>query len=484
MTTDSEVEKDSEVEEGAPSASAPKAEAPKAPPPWFTPESRARRLLIAAGLYVVCVCVFASVAGKHRLSDHTPFNHYAHLADAWLHGRQDLRFGAPGYAQGNDFAVVHGKTHVTFPPFPAALMLPLVAIAGSPEAFQDGQFIVWLSGLGPALLFLVLEKLRRTGRLRRTEGINAALALLFAFGTVYFFTAVQGTVWFAAHVVGVFLAAAYLLVAIDAERPFLAGLLCAFGWLTRPTLLLTSVFFGLEAFRSCCEGGFPEEGTLLERLRAAWPRLDKIAFLKKVALFSVPILAAFALMSASNAARFDNPSPFAGHEYLGIAWRPRIVKWGLFGYHYLSKNLGVMLTILPWLPPKGVQGAAGVAPFQINEHGLALWFTTPLYFWLFRPKKMTWLYGALAVTAGLCAFMDLLYQNSGWRQFGYRFSNDYAIPLFVLLALGERPVGFWFKTAAAWSVAWNLFGAVSFDRAGYERYYFREGSQSVLHQPD
>ena len=30
----------------------------------------------------------------------------------------------------------------------------------------------------------------------------------------------------------------------------------------------------------------------------------------------------------------------------------------------------------------------------------------------------------------------LLYQNSGWRQFGYRFSNDYAVLLFMLIALG------------------------------------------------
>jgi hypothetical protein len=32
--------------------------------------------------------------------------------------------------------------------------------------------------------------------------------------------------------------------------------------------------------------------------------------------------------------------------------------------------------------------------------------------------------------------MDLLYQNSGWVQFGYRFATDYMIVLFVLIALG------------------------------------------------
>jgi hypothetical protein len=30
------------------------------------------------------------------------------------------------------------------------------------ENFRDGQFVVWLAGVGPAVLFLVLEKMRRT----------------------------------------------------------------------------------------------------------------------------------------------------------------------------------------------------------------------------------------------------------------------------------------------------------------------------------
>jgi hypothetical protein len=59
-------------------------------------------------------------------------------------------------------------------------MVPLVAIAGSPENFRDGQFIVWLAGIGPAVLFLVLEKMRRTGRSPRTEFENLVLSALFA----------------------------------------------------------------------------------------------------------------------------------------------------------------------------------------------------------------------------------------------------------------------------------------------------------------
>jgi hypothetical protein len=441
---------------------------------------------LAALVYLISVAVFAAIAGPERLTEHTPFNHYAHLADAWLHGRQDLRFGPPAYAQGNDFAVYEGKTYISFPPFPAVLMLPLVAVAGSPEAFRDGQFIVWLAGIAPALLFLVLEKLRRTKRSERSESTNFVLSLLYSFGTVYFFTAVEGTVWFAAHVVGAALLAGYVLAALDAERPALAGLLLGCAFATRPSILLTAPLFALEAVRVSVQPGFPLTGTFAERTLVTWQRVDKRNLFRLWAVFALPILAALAIASWMNYSRFGNPSPSAfGHEYLTVVWHGRIEKWGLFGWHYLSKNLGVMLTVLPWRPPHGAPASS--PPFTINEHGLALWFTTPIYFWLLWPtaRRDRFLHVAVIVAAVLPMIMNLLYQNSGWRQFGYRFSNDYSILLFVLLAIGGRPFGSLFQLAAIWSIGWNLFGAVTFDRGGHlDRYYWREGSQQILYQAD
>ncbi len=456
-----------------------------------------RRLAFGLLVYVVTTAVFALVAGPQRLGEHTSFNHYAHLADAWAHGRQYIVHGGPSYAMGNDFAEFQGKTYISFPPFPAVLMLPFVKLAGSPENFQDGQFMVWLAGLGPTFLFLVLEKLRRTGRSLRSEGENIFLSALFGFGTLYFFTAVEGTVWYAAHVVCVFLSALYILCALDAERPFLAGVLLGCIFMTRPTVLLTGLFFGLEAIRVSCKH-IPEEGTLLERARMTWAELDVAALLRRLVPFVVPILATLALASWMNYARFGEMSPTAfGHEHLTVVWHNRMSQWGLFGYHYLAKNLGVMLTVLPFTPPKGNMcfvGNGGLleaitkfsdcVPFKINEHGLALWFTCPFYFWLFRPKNKGLFHACILATALVPLAVNLLYQNSGWRQFGYRFSNDYAVYLFVLLAIGGRPLGRAFKSLAVWAVAWNLFGAVTFDRGQFDKFYFREATQRELYQPD
>jgi len=458
---------------------------------WVAAGTRSRRVLVALALYLACGGVYAVVAGAPRLSEHTAYNHYALLADAWLHGRQDLPGGAPHYTGNNDFASFGGKTYISFPPFPSVLMLPLVKLSGSAENFRDGQFMIWLAGLGPALLFLVLEKLRRTGRSPRSELEDVGLSLLFAFGTVYFFTAVEGTVWFAAHVVGVALVAGYLLAALDAEHPALAGVLIGCSFATRPVTALFAALFALEAIRVSAGGEIGAGETWVERARATWTKLDRAALARRYVAFALPILAILGVCSWSNFTRFHHYSPSDfGHEYLSVAWHDRMQKWGLFGYHYLAKNLGCALTILPWLPahnaPAQFFSLHGPAPFQINEHGLALWFTTPVYFWLLRPRERGWLHGVILVAIVGPVLMLLLYQNTGWRQFGYRFSNDYAPLLFVLLAIGKRPLTWLFRVAALWGVVVNLFGAITFDRgdARCDRYYFRDGSQVTVYQPD
>jgi hypothetical protein len=460
---------------------------------WVTQGTRSRRVLIALALYVVCGGVFAAVAGKARLAEHTSYNHYALLADAWLHGRQDLPGGAPHYTGNNDFATFQGKTYISFPPFPAVLMMPLVKASGSPEDFRDGQFMIWLAGLGPALLFLVFEKLRRTGRGARSEVENVMLSVLFAFGTVYFFTSVEGTVWFAAHVVSAALVAGYLLCALDAEHPVIAGLLLGCSFATRPVTSLLALFFALEAVRVSAGGEIAAGETFGERVTETWKKVDRSALFKRWALFAAPILPILALCSWSNYSRFGVWSPNAfGHEHLSVAWHDRMQKWGLFGYHYLAKNLGVALTELPWLPGKGTHVSwlpgknGGVAPFQINEHGLAVWLTTPIYFFLLRPRGRDWLHGVTALSIVGPAVMLLLYQNTGWRQFGYRFSNDYAPLLFVLLCIDKRPIGNLFRALAVWGLVVNTFGAITFDRsdARCDRFYYRDGSQVTVYQPD
>jgi len=144
---------------------------------WLVNE-RVRMWLWALACYAGLLVVYATVAGSTRLTDHTPYNHFALLAESWLHGRLDLGAPPPDYAGSNDFAQYDGKWYVPFPAFPALLLLPLVYLAGSAELVRDGQFFVWLAPIGPALLFVILEKLRELTTLSVEQRLVAALRRL------------------------------------------------------------------------------------------------------------------------------------------------------------------------------------------------------------------------------------------------------------------------------------------------------------------
>src|SRR5258708_3282267 len=104
----------------------------------LVPGSRRRRLALPLFVFVVCTIFYFAWAPRQLLTEHSQYNHYALLADAWLHGHLDLGHPPPAYTQNNDFAEFQGRYYVSFPPFPALLLLPWVKLAGSPENLRDG----------------------------------------------------------------------------------------------------------------------------------------------------------------------------------------------------------------------------------------------------------------------------------------------------------------------------------------------------------
>lgn len=52
-----------------------------------------------------------------------------------------------------------------------------------------------------------------------------------------------------------------------------------------------------------------------------------------------------------------------------------------------------------------------------------------------------------------------LYYNTGWRQFGYRFSLDFIVPAFVLVAFGSDRTRSWVvATLVLAGIAINVWG--------------------------
>ena len=370
-----------------------------------------------------------------------------------------------------------GVTHyVSFPPFPALLMVPGAIIAG--KGANDVIPTLIVAALILPLALLLLRRLADAKLSTRTLTDDLWLVATLAFGSVLFFSAVQGKVWFTAHVVGVALALVYAWASIEARSPIVAGLALGAAALTRTPMAFMFPLFVFEVWRMASrkvsddtvatlgEGEPEASASGRMNLRAGKAAVRK-AMIRPLVRFVIPV-ACFAIAGMIyNYARFGSATEF-GHSFLEVRQQAQIEQYGLASTKYLGRNLAVALALLPEPLHK--------APwFQISGHGLALWFTTPLLLTLLRPRDKTVLNLPLYVTFAAVALPSLLYQNSGWVQFGYRFSLDYMVFLIMLLAVGGRPLRAFAKALVVFGIVVNLFGAITFDRK-WE--YYRVGGSA------
>lgn len=435
---------------------------------------RFQRLRAPLGVWAFAALCYVITLGP-RIVGPSDNNHYVHLANSLLHGQLSVIGDRP--PGNNDWALYQGRWYVAFPPLPAIVIAPAVAIWGT--ATWDRLFWALLSGLGPAAVYWMLRRMRESGYSARSVHEEFALTALLAFGSAFYFTAVQGTVWFAAHVVALPLTALFVGFSLGARQPWQAGLCLGLACLARPTTLLLAPVFLFEAWQAARPISLSawlaaRANDLLTGETTPPPPVDRRKLARLTLLFAAPVVVLLALNLWLNYARFDDPFE-VGYRYLQIRWHARIEKWGLFNYHYLGRNLAVMLASLPWL--------SATAPFiKVSGHGLALWVTTPQVLSPLSPRRTSPLSTALYLSVAAVAVMDLCYQNSGWVQFGYRFSLDYMAPLLALIAVTAGRFRWGFYALLAWAIAVNTFGAISFDRM--PQFYDHDATQRVMFQPD
>lgn len=402
-------------------------------------------------LYISFFIIYGALLGD-RLKTHSPFNHYVYLADAILHGRLHLEGSPPNM---NDWAFYNGKWYVTFPPVPALILLPFVAIWG---LNTNDNIIAWIiAPLSPLFLFMTLQHLTSIGKIYRSTKENLIYTFLFGVGTVYFFSAVQGgAVWYFAQITGVTFLSLFLLTLFKRNHPAIIGLFLGLGVGCRPPMIFGGVLFLYELVRPYI-GEIKGQDGLLKKLNKLFRIINWKSFVKNSISFGIPIITIISFWMVLNYLRFDDPMD-SGYKFLKIRWIYRIEKWGLFNYHYLARNLCAALILLPWF--------SKTYPYylKISGHGLALWFTTPNYLYLLSPKRKQDIYYPVLITALLTAIPTLLYQNTGWFQFGYRFSLDYSLYLIILLAIGGRPITKLFLILMSWAIICNFIGALTFNR--------------------
>jgi len=385
--------------------------------------------------------------------------HFVYQANAFLEGRLDLDPGAlPNLEDWACVREVGGVRHrctgptmptdrwyVSFPAFPAVVMVPFVAVNG--YQLNDTSFGVILGALAITLFYVLLRSLARRGELHRTEHEALVLAGVLGFGTLLFSCAIRGEVWFLAEVMGVVLTCLYVQAATGASRPVLAGALWSMATLTRTPLVFTGLYFLLEVLA-------PGPTGRLEQLRQALrePR----GWLRPVLRFAAGAAPLALLAVAFNLARFGSPGEF-GHSFLyDNRVNADIDAHGLFSTEYLGRNLEAALLMLPRVQ---------LSPFKLSydPRGLSMLVTMPWLVLLVFPRTRPRLHWPVWLTVAVTALPGLFYQNTGYMQFGFRFSLDYTPYLVLLLGLSgwsfRKPL---VQVLVGASVVVNTWGALAF----------------------
>ena len=350
----------------------------------------------------------------------TNFDQYVRLADAFLHGRLYL-VNAPSWLE---LARYGEKGFVINPPAPTLFLIPWVAIWG----LSTNQVIISMlvGAVAVGFFWVAATQLGWDFRFR------VAMTVLVAFGTNFWWSATEGSIWMLAHVSAVFFLMAALVETTRKNRPWLIGILVGLAGLSRLPVFLTFPFFAYTVTK----GSNQQWRTTLSRL----------------AMLGFALAVMGALYLAYNYGRFGTISDM-GYYNSQVSSLPWFSK-GSLDISYIPRHINAILFYVPVRIEE-------FPFFKPSWMGLGLFFTTPALLYMFRARLNERL--ALAALGGLLltSIPTLTFAVEGWAQFGYRYSLD-VLPFMVLLvASGMRyRLNCFARAIIALSCGINLWGTL------------------------
>ncbi|MCC6905727.1 MAG: glycosyl transferase family 39 [Anaerolineae bacterium] len=368
-----------------------------------------RRMFLPAMLIALGISAFAISITPVFRSTFQERNLHVDQAQAFLQGRLDLD---EDYL---DVAIYEGRFYSVFPPAPAILLIPFVAVGFGPkEAIGLCLVLAGVAGYGLYRIFTRLEIDRRT--------IIWLLAAFFG-GTAYWLVLIRGTgVWFFSHVVAVTALVLALNEALGKGRGVLVGLLLGVAVLSRQLTIYMGLFLLAAVWLNPANTGKPL------RIRLA-----------NAAGAGVMFALVFSVYLALNWARFGSPLE-TGYRYIvntGVG-ALRFEQYGTFSLAYMPFNF-IYLFVQGFhtvFDGPDMLHLAGMDPY-----GTSLITASPFVLWALFARWEKPLLVAAWASIILCTVHMLGYYNNGFVQANaHRFTLDFLPLLVVLIGLGVKHV--------------------------------------------
>jgi hypothetical protein len=357
-------------------------------------------VLIAFGFFILTFSIYSATGPRFP----TPYNYFTWLADAFLHGRLGLT-KTTRYL--GELIPVNGKLYVIYPPMPAILLMPFVAIWG--PAFNQTLGSVFFASVNVSLFYLLVR------RLTRNVEIQIWMTLLFGFSTIHWYIASVGSAWYFAHIVSFLFLILAIYETFTRRRPFWIGLLIGASYWSRLTTILSLPFFIIMLSDMWLIKS--EENLILRRVN-----------LKPLVQLGLGVGIFVLLDFTYNFLRFHTPFDVA--YFMSGIDTPSHEPWlnkGPFSLSYIRYHLSIILA----KPPVFIKEPPYVVP---SLAGMSIWITTPAFIYaLFAGIRNR---VALACWSGIIPIALVLFtkNGTGWTQFGYRYAMDF-YPFLLLLTI-------------------------------------------------
>ena len=343
-----------------------------------------------------------------KLFQQSNFAYYNYLADALLHGQTWLRQTPPVTL---DLSLYDGKYFLYWPPFPAFLLLPFVAIFGI--QFNDVFFTLLIGAINVGLIAQLLRKACQVEFLRLSKTQRAILVIFFAFGTVHFPLALSGKVWMTAQIVGfkcVLLSYLFALSLKGGKAWFFTGLALSAAILTRNNLLFTGIF------------------PFVYLIYQPQSRMNIGEMVKNIGIGILPIILTLTFYLSYNQIRFDNPFETGlTYHLMSTFFQSDYAHYGAFNLYYIPINIYYQYIFYPF--PLRSESLMGGSLFLLSPLFIGFFFA----FWKPNSKVLTY---ALLGSVFLTNIPILLLMGTGYAFFGPRYTLDFTVPFLLLTALG------------------------------------------------
>ncbi|MGH9199083.1 MAG: hypothetical protein ACRD1T_25560, partial [Acidimicrobiia bacterium] len=286
--------------------------------------SRYQVAMIAVGLGLVAFAVYWYLGPQNTVAVQ-----YVNQANAFLHGRLDI---VPEYAKNfnliekaclkveNDHCTPDSKVYITHAPVPALILVPGVLLFGL--AINATLVSVFLGAMTAPVVFGVARRL--TDRI----SVQVWLTVLFMFGTIFWYAASHGGVWFFAHTVGVFFLFLAIWATLGPKNPLLAGIFVGAAYLSRSSMIMSVPFFLIM---------FSDQWVHWDKDRPLMQRVNLAPLVQLASGVSVFLVASFLY----NYLRFENPldSGYYHSEQMKQAALASVYNHGPFHYSYVERHI-------------------------------------------------------------------------------------------------------------------------------------------------